>query len=145
MQLDPPDNVFQLWDWTKNVDVGKVRLNNYYLDDFWAQQVTAWSDFNGTHPSAQVIPPTDEPEGPCVFSMNPTGGAHSFSDAIWIKRYNTGTGGIPYIRFNTYTDPTTSTQNGIWVKDPLSSWINKQTKQLKGQWNYVQRVCLTQP
>ena len=143
MQLDPPDSSFQIWDWTQNVDAGKLRLNNFYLDDFWAHQVTAWSDFNDAHPSVAVMPPTDEPEGPCVFSMNPNGSAHSFSDAIWIKRYNTGNGGVPYIQFNAYTDPTTQTPRGIWLKNPLSSWVNKATKQLKGQWDYVALVCST--
>jgi hypothetical protein len=69
---------------------------------------------------AQVPPPPDSPEGPCTFSFNPQNGAYPYSDAIWIKRYNSGPGD-PYIYFNQFTN-----QNGP-AAGPMD---HKTTKQL---------------
>jgi hypothetical protein len=128
MQLDPPSSTYQLWDWKQNVAEGISRLNTLNADSFWANQVQAWDAFNALYPSAYVYPPNDEQEGPCTFSMSPTGGnSHPFSDAVWIKRYNVGARRpeVQYIRFVTLGGS--------------GSWQINQTP------NYVQLVCQTAP
>jgi hypothetical protein len=46
MQLDPPDNLSQIWDWTRNVNEGARRLDQIYRPpavNAWARQLQLWT------------------------------------------------------------------------------------------------------
>ena len=103
MQLDPPDTVFQIFDWTQNVPEGERRLDQIYgppSAPAWNQQLQLWAAWNEQYPQATYPPPPPISQGTCTFQYPPTGVAHPFSDAIWMGFYNTGPGGTPYITFN---------------------------------------------
>ncbi len=91
--------------------------------------MNAWNAFNAAHPNNTVIAPDDTSDGGCVFSINPVGAEYSYSDAVWIKRYNVGYN-YPYIQFNTYVD-SNGILRGVWLINLVP--------------NYVQLVCQTAP
>jgi len=123
MQLDPPRSVSDMWVWTTNVTdgVNYNASNQNAASIAWNQQLNAWQLYNATNPPVAMQPSIST--GNCVFSYTPSGGQHPFSDGIWIKFYNTGSAGNPYLAFNPAT--------GQWnVQDGQS---------------YVQGVCSKTP
>jgi hypothetical protein len=130
MQVDPPSSLYQIWDWTENIPEGLNRLNAYNADTFWNQQVQNWQSFNLLQLAngLQTVPaPLDTSEGPCVFSSSPQGSSHPYSDAIWMKRYNTGPNYTPYLRFDSALH--------LWIFNFLGGDGN----------DYVGLVCNTPP
>jgi len=120
MQLDPPRSVADMWVWTTNVQDGVNEVNSIQGNAVitWQNQVNAWNAYNVQHSSNPVPMQPNISTGNCTFSYTPSAGQHLFSDAIWIKFYNTG----PYSQY-----PYLVFQNGQWVVQD-------------GQ-NYVQYVC----
>ena len=95
MQIDPAPNLATLYDWHINADAGRGVVQGFFAgaDAFWRLQLTTWADYNAANPATQFALPGDDTEANCTFSAvdPPPGGAHSFRDAVWIKRYNAGT------------------------------------------------------
>lgn len=126
MQVDYNANVYDLWTWTTNVNDGLAinAGNANAAKSAWTAQYNNWTAYNnGAAPSAQVPMYANVTWGtnPCVFSYAPSSGQYPFSDGIWIKFYNTGSGGTPFITF----------ANGAWSTNDGQS--------------YVSRVCSTSP
>ena len=119
MQLDPPDDPYEIWTWTDNVDKGVARLNAFKATTYWQNQLLAESTYDNLNPGNPAQRPANQTASSCVFAYTPTGNQYPFSDAVWIKRYNSGFV-RPYIAFN----------NG-WVIDNLND---------KGA-DYVSYVC----
>ena len=124
MQLDYNPIPTDLWTWNENVSDGLSlnTSNGSWASGYWSDQVAAWTAYNSTHsPTAMQ---QDVQEGPCMFSYTPSGGnSHPFSDALWIKAYNSGYTS-PFITFN---------DDGTWtVVDSTNG-------------NYVNNVCSQNP
>jgi hypothetical protein len=83
--------------------------------------VNAWNLYNAQNPGNPVTMEANIVTGNCTFSYTPSGGQHSFSDGIWIKFYNTGSAGNPYVVFHNV--------NGQWKWDMQDGQL------------YVQDVC----
>ena len=128
MQIDFNNSVGDLWNWTTNVADGQslVSSNAASGQTWWTNQVNAWNAYNAAHPSKPIPAVYNATEGPCEFSMNPTGSMHPYNDAVAIKAYNSGppSNGSAYITF---------TSSGWSIND------------LSGSVDYVFRVCTTNP
>ena len=105
-----------IFDWTQNVMKGSAILQDdiNQADDNWDTWVGNWNAYNLQNPGFPVPAPFNTQEGPCTFSIAPSGSQHSFSDAIAMKYYNAGRG-VPYLQY-TGTDPRIP---GNWIEKPL--------------------------
>jgi hypothetical protein len=121
-QLDYENSPWELWTWTSNVVVGLEQntANNPRASAHWSSSVSAWNSWNSAHPTAPVSMQSNLSEGPCTFSYTPAAGQHPFSDAIWIKMYNSDTM-YWYLTFS----------NGAWVVNTTNG----------SSFDYVFRVC----
>ncbi len=122
MQLDYENAPWELWTWTSNVVVGLEQntANNPRASAHWSSSVSAWNSWNSAHPTAPVSMQSNLSEGPCTFSYTPAAGQHPFSDAIWIKMYNSDAM-YWYLTFS----------NGAWVVNTTNG----------SSFDYVFRVC----
>jgi hypothetical protein len=130
MQVDPPASTYQIWDWTQNATAGLAILNAFSATTYWNTQLANWASFNSSYPAAAIGPPSDTSEGPCVFSYySPANGSSPYSDAVWMKRYNSGYNG-PFIQFNQFIG-LNGTAQGVWLINDINTLGV----------NYVQVVC----
>ena len=87
MQVDPPPQNNDLFDWVTNIADGKTVLagKQSAASSAWNNSVSKYKQWakahNGTPP-----PPADVAYTYCTFSYSSS--PHSFSDANWIKAYN---------------------------------------------------------
>jgi hypothetical protein len=84
----------------------------------WARQVSNWQAYNQAQDQlglSEVLMKDQVSTGACVFSNNPTGSQHPFSDGIWIKFYNTGPNNkYPFLVF----------VNGGWTVQDRAKYVN---------------------
>lgn len=135
MQVDPPGNAYQIWDWKQNATAGLAILSAFGTSatSYWNGLLANWNSFNVNNPDHAIGPPSDTSEGPCAFSYNsPAGGTYPYSDAVWIKSYNSGYSS-PFIQLSIFNT------NGF----PQAAWIINDLNN-KGV-DYVQVVCSATP
>jgi len=126
MQVDPPRSPATLYDWKQAAADGLAILQGFYAGPYWKNQTDAWNLYNVDNPQNPASPPRDDSEGNCTFSYAPASSEHSYSDAVWIKRYNSGRASknFSFNNFITFSAP-------AWIINPLAP----------NGTNYVLAVC----
>src|ERR1039458_456444 len=113
-------SVLDLFSWQRNTNDGIRILNGKPKSGAtasWINSVSLYQQYATMH-GGNPPPPGNDVYPYCTFSYSPQTSQHSFSDAIWIKRYN----GIPngdYILWNTTTSSWTfhrCSSSGCYVK-----------------------------
>jgi hypothetical protein len=135
VQIDYNNNTYDLWTWTTNVSDGVSANagNASRAASAWQQQVSARNTWNTNNPTKQIAMHPPITETPCVFTYVPLGGQHPFSDAIWIKMYNSGLASSTW--FITF-DPVSAANGG-------GGWVVQNTNNFA--FDYVGRVCGATP
>ena len=141
MQLDPPGNSQNIWNWNNNVSVGVAQINWLSGDSqtWWQSQQSQFNSWNQQNQTNPVSPPQDDTEGSVVFSYSPSGVKKSFADAIAIKRYNGEPSGKNYIAWQ---------NQGPYQNAPFWQFQRCETVIVQGVPQnscYVQSVCSTVP
>jgi hypothetical protein len=103
MQLDTAaqPTIDAVWSWPQNLTKGVQHLNSMKAGalNAWTNRVQDWNTWNTNNPTlpvGTVSPPAVAlsalGQTNCNFGMTQTGGepagAHSYGDAVWMKRYN---------------------------------------------------------
>ena len=127
MQVDPPRSPATLYDWTHNAGDGLAILQGFYAVPYWQAQKASWQRYNALQSQSPTFnPPPDDTEGTCTFSYAPLATEYPYSDAVWIKRYNSGgaSKNFSYNNFITFSAP-------AWIINHLAP----------NGTNYVLAVC----
>jgi uncharacterized repeat protein (TIGR03803 family) len=133
MQVTPA-NAADMWNWRQNIADAVAEISNNTIRDvngfrspqqFWQDQIAQWQAWAAANPNSPYAPPPpDTTYGDITFSYtNPN--AHSYADAIAIKRYN----GSPQA-FISWHDPGANPSSPGWQ---FSYYANGA--------NYVAAVC----